>query len=324
MPFPATRLRRLRRTETLRSLVRETELSPAHLIQPLFVVTGDTAREEISTMPGIERLSISAAVEEAGEIAATGVGAVILFGIPGVKDEVGSGAYDDEGVVQMAVRALKDAHPDLTVITDVCLCEYTSHGHCGILGEDGEVDNDVSVELLAKTAISHAEAGADAVAPSDMMDGRVGAIRYQLDEAGFRGTPIIAYSAKYASAFYGPFREAAASTPEFGDRRGYQMDPANALEAVREAELDLEEGADMLMVKPATPYLDVVRRVKDATGAPLCAYHVGGEYSMLKAAAANGWIDERQAVLETLTGIRRAGADAIITYYAKEAAPWLR
>ena len=324
MPFPATRLRRLRRTETLRSLVRETELSPAHLIQPLFVVTGDTAREEISTMPGIERLSISAAVEEAGEIAATGVGAVILFGIPGVKDEVGSGAYDDEGVVQMAVRALKDAHPDLTVITDVCLCEYTSHGHCGILGEDGEVDNDVSVELLAKTAISHAEAGADAVAPSDMMDGRVGAIRYQLDEAGFRGTPIIAYSAKYASAFYGPFREAAASTPEFGDRRGYQMDPANALEAVREAELDLEEGADMLMVKPATPYLDVVRRVKDATGAPLCAYHVGGEYSMLKAAAANGWIDERQAVLETLTGIRRAGADAIITYYAKEAAGWLQ
>jgi porphobilinogen synthase len=276
-------------------------------------------------MPGIERFSISALVEEAGEVAAAGVGAVILFGIPGAKDEVGSGAYDDEGIVQMAVRALKDAHPELTVITDVCLCEYTSHGHCGVFREGStEVDNDLSVELLAKTAISHAEAGADAVAPSDMMDGRVGSIRFQLDEEGHSGVPIIAYSAKYASAFYGPFREAAGSTPEFGDRRGYQMDPANAAEAVREAELDLEEGADMLMVKPATPYLDVVRRVKDATGAPLCAYHVGGEYSMLKAAAANGWIDERQAVLETLTGIRRAGADAIITYYAKEAAPWLR
>jgi porphobilinogen synthase len=324
MPFPATRLRRLRRTETLRSLVRETELSPPHLIQPLFVVAGEGIREEISTMPGIERFSISALVEEAGEVAASGVGAVILFGIPAAKDDVGSGAYDEEGIVQMAVRALKDAHPDLTVITDVCLCEYTSHGHCGIVGDDGEVDNDISVELLAKTAISHADAGADAVAPSDMMDGRVGAIRFQLDEEGHAGVPIIAYSAKYASAFYGPFREAAGSAPEFGDRHGYQMDPANAAEAVREAELDLEEGADMLMVKPATPYLDVVRRVKDATGAPLCAYHVGGEYSMLKAAAANGWIDERQAVVETLTSIRRAGADAIITYYAKEAAPWLR
>jgi porphobilinogen synthase len=325
MPFPATRLRRLRRTETLRSLVRETELSPAHLIQPMFVTTGEGVREEIETMPGIERLSISALVEEAGEVAASGVGAVILFGIPGAKDEVGSGAYDDEGIVQMAVRALKDAHPDLTVITDVCLCEYTTHGHCGIFREgSSEVDNDLSVELLAKTAISHADAGADAVAPSDMMDGRVAAIRHQLDEEGHAEVPIIAYSAKYASAFYGPFREAAGSTPEFGDRRGYQMDPANALEAVREAELDLDEGADMVMVKPATPFLDVVRRVKDATGAPLCAYHVGGEYSMLKAAAGNGWIDERQAVVETLTGIRRAGADAIITYYAKEAAPWLR
>jgi porphobilinogen synthase len=325
MAFPATRLRRLRRTGTFRGLVRETELSPAHLIQPAFVVTGGETREEIASMPGIERFSISGLVEEAAEIAAAGVGAILLFGIPGAKDEVGSGAYDDEGIVQMAVRALKDAHPDLAVITDVCLCEYTSHGHCGVFREGAtEVDNDLSVELLAKTAISHAEAGADAVAPSDMMDGRIGSIRYQMDEEGHPGVPIIAYSAKYASAFYGPFREAAGSAPEFGDRRGYQMDPANAAEAVREAELDLEEGADMLMVKPATPYLDVVRRVKDATGAPLAAYHVGGEYAMLKAATANGWIDERAAVLETLTSIRRAGADAIITYYAKEAAPWLR
>jgi len=315
----------MRRTETLRGLVRESELSPADLIQPLFALAGEGVREEVPSMPGIERLSISNLVEEAGEVAAAGVGAVLLFGIPAAKDEVGSGAYDDEGIVQMAVRALKDAHPDLVVITDVCLCEYTTHGHCGVIREGGtEVDNDLSVELLAKTAISHAGAGADAVAPSDMMDGRVGAIRYQLDEEGHRETPIVAYSAKYASAFYGPFRDAAESTPEFGDRRGYQMDPANAAEAVREAELDLEEGADMLMVKPATPYLDVVRRVKDATGAPLLAYHVSGEYSMLKAAGERGWIDERSAALETLTSIRRAGADAIVTYYAKEAAAWLR
>ncbi len=323
MPFPATRLRRLRRTETLRALVRETELSPAHLIQPAFVVAGEGIREPVESMPGIERFSISGLVDEAGAIAAAGVGSLLLFGVPAAKDESGSGAYDDEGVVQMAVRALKEAHPDLSVITDVCLCEYTSHGHCGFV-RDGEVDNDITVELLAKVAISHAEAGADAIAPSDMMDGRIGSIRFQLDEEGHSGVPIIAYSAKYASAFYGPFRDAAGSTPDFGDRRGYQMDPANAAEAVREAELDLDEGADMLMVKPATPYLDVVRRVKDATGAPVAAYHVSGEYSMLKAAAANGWIDERQAVLETLTSIRRAGADAIVTYYAKEAAPWLR
>jgi porphobilinogen synthase len=318
-------MRRLRRTETLRGLVRETELSPAHLIQPLFAVAGEGIREEVPSMPGIERFSISNLVEEAGEIAAAGIGAVLLFGIPAAKDEVGSGAYDDEGIVQMAVRALKEAHPALTVITDVCLCEYTSHGHCGVFrGDSREVDNDLSVELLAKTAISHAEAGADVVAPSDMMDGRIGSIRYQMDEEGHPGVPIIAYSAKYASAFYGPFRDAAESTPEFGDRRGYQMDPANAAEAIREAELDLDEGADMLMVKPAVPYLDVVRQVKDATGAPLAAYHVSGEYSTLKAAAANGWIDERAAVLETLTSIRRAGADAIVTYYAKEAALWLR
>ena len=315
----------MRRTDTLRGLVRETELSPAHLIQPAFVVAGEGIREEVPSMPGIERFSINNLVEEAGEVAATGIGALMLFGIPNVKDDFGTGAYDDEGIVQMAVRALKDAHPDLVVMTDVCLCEYTSHGHCGVIREGStEVDNDISVELLAKTAVSHAEAGADAVAPSDMMDGRVGSIRHQLDEEGHSGVPIIAYSAKYASAYYGPFRDAAESTPEFGDRRGYQMDPANAAEAVREAELDLDEGADMVMVKPALPYLDVVRRVKDATGAPVAAYHVSGEYSMLKAAAANGWIDERQAVLETLTSIRRAGADAIVTYYAKEAAEWLR
>src|SRR6478736_8149068 len=315
-------MRRMRRTKVLRGLVRETDLSAQHLVQPLFVVAGESVREEVPSMPGVERLSITELVAEATEIQAAGVGAVILFGIPAEKDEAGSGAYDTEGVVQMAVRALKEAHPDLVVITDVCLCEYTSHGHCGLV-RDGEVDNDITIELLAKTAISHAEAGADAVAPSDMMDGRVGTIRHQLDEEGHSKVPIVAYSAKYASAFYGPFRDAAESTPEFGDRRGYQMDPANAAEAVREAELDLEEGADMLMVKPATPYLDVVRQVKDATGAPLVAYHVSGEYSMLKAAAEQGWSDDRAAVLETLTSIRRAGADAIVTYYAKEAAAWL-
>jgi len=318
-------MRRMRRTDTLRGLVRETELSPAHLIQPAFVVAGEHVREEVPSMPGIERFSISHLVEEAEEIVEAGIGAVMLFGVPAVKDEAGSGAYDEEGVVQMAVRALKEAHPELIVMTDVCLCEYTTHGHCGVIREGSrEVDNDVTVELLAKTAISHAAAGADAVAPSDMMDGRIGSIRYQLDEEGHPNVPIVAYSAKYASAYYGPFREAASSTPEFGDRRGYQMDPANAAEAVREAELDLDEGADMLMVKPALPYLDVVRRVKGATGAPVAAYHVSGEYSMLKAAAANGWIEERAAVVEALTSIRRAGADAIVTYYAKEAAEWLR
>jgi porphobilinogen synthase len=258
MAFPATRLRRLRRTGPLRDLVRETHVGPEHLIQPMFVVAGEGVREVVDSMPGIERFSISELVAEATEVAALGVGAVLLFGIPSTKDETGSGAYDEEGVVQMAVRALKEAHPDLTVITDVCLCEYTSHGHCGFL-RDGEVDNDITVELLAKTAISHAAAGADAVAPSDMMDGRVGAIRHQLDEEGHPNTAILAYSAKYASAFYGPFREAAESTPASGDRRGYQMDPSNAAEAVREAKLDLDEGADMLMVKPATAYLEIGR-----------------------------------------------------------------
>jgi len=315
-------MRRLRRTKGMRELVRETELSPRHLVQPMFVVAGEGIREDVPSMPGIERFSISELVAEATEIQAAGIGAVTLFGIPAEKDEAGSGAYDPEGVVQMALRALKEAHPDLLVIADVCLCEYTSHGHCGIV-RDGEVDNDLTVELLAKTAISLAEAGADVVAPSDMMDGRIGAIRSQLDEEGHSDVAMIAYSAKYASAFYGPFRDAAESTPGFGDRRGYQMDPANALEGVREAKLDLDEGADVVMVKPATPYLDVVRRVKEETGAPVAAFHVSGEYAMLKAAAQNGWIDEKQAVIETLTAIRRAGADLVFTYYAKEATAWL-
>ena len=322
MSFPGTRLRRLRRTPALRGLVRETALSAAELIQPLFVTAGTGLREPVESMPGISRFSIAALVEEAGEIAAAGIPAVLLFGIPSGKDEAGSGAYDDEGVVQMAVRALKEAHPDLVVITDVCLCEYTDHGHCGFV-RDGQVDNDVTVELLARTAISHAEAGADMVAPSDMMDGRVGSIRYQLDEEGHPDTAILSYAAKFASAFYGPFREAAGSTPATGDRRGYQLDPANSEEAVREARQDLEEGADALMVKPAAHYLDIVRRVKDETGAPVAAYQVSGEYSMIKAAGMNGWLDERAAVLESLLSIRRAGADFIVTYFAREAAAWL-
>jgi porphobilinogen synthase len=292
---------------------------------PLFVCPGESVVQPLEGLPGIAQRSIDELVVEAGMLSALGVPAILLFGIPEEKDDEASGAYADDGIVQCALRELRADLPGLVLATDVCLCEYTSHGHCGVVRQGGtEVDNDLSVELLAKTAISHAEAGADAVAPSDMMDGRIGSIRYQMDEEGHAGVPVIAYSAKYASAFYGPFREAAESTPEFGDRRGYQMDPANVLEAVREAELDLDEGADMLLVKPATPYLDVIRRVKDASGAPLAAFHVSGEYSMLKAAAANCWIDERQAVLETLTSIRRAGADAIVTYYAKEAAPWLR
>ena len=316
-------MRRLRRTAGLRDLVRETELEPGHLIQPLFVVAGEGVREPVSSMPGIERFSINELVAEASELLAVGIKSVILFGIPAAKDESGSGAYDDEGVVQLAIRALKEAHPDLTVITDVCLCEYTSHGHCGFV-RDGEVDNDITVELLAKTAISHAEAGADVVAPSDMMDGRIGVIRHQLDEEGHPDVPIIAYSAKYASAFYGPFREAAESTPGFGDRRGYQMNPANVREALREVRLDAEEGADMVMVKPALPYLDVIRAVREDVDLPIAAYQVSGEYSMLKAAATNGWIDERTTGLEALTAIRRAGADVILTYFAKDAAAWLQ
>jgi porphobilinogen synthase len=324
MAFPATRMRRLRKTNVLRDMVRETELRPHHLVYPMFVELGTDRRTPIEAMPGIDRLSISHAVEEAGRAHELGVPAVLLFGIPTDKDEQGSGAYDDEGVVQLATRAIKEAHPGLVVITDVCLCEYTSHGHCGVVRPDGQVDNDASVELVVKTAISQVAAGADIVAPSDMMDGRIGALRTQLDADGYSETPIIAYSAKYASAFYGPFREAAESAPAFGDRRSYQMDPANAEEGVREALLDVEEGADVVMVKPALPYLDVIRRVKDATHLPVAAYNVSGEYSMVKAAAANGYLDERATVLETLTGIRRAGADIVITYHAKDAAEWLR
>jgi porphobilinogen synthase len=317
-------MRRLRKTGMLRDLVRETELSARHFVLPMFVELGTDTRTPIESMPGIDRLSISHAVEEAGEAAALGIPAVLLFGIPSHKDEQGSGAYDDEGVVQLATRAIKDAHPDLLVVTDVCLCEYTSHGHCGIVRPDGHVDNDTTLELLAKTAISQAAAGADVIAPSDMMDGRIGALRTQLDAEGHAETPIMAYSSKFASAFYGPFRDAADSTPAFGDRRSYQLDPANGDEAVRESLLDADEGADMLMVKPALPYLDVIRRVKDATSLPLAAYNVSGEYAMIKAAAANGYLDERTAVLEALTGIRRAGADIVITYHAKDAANWLR
>ena len=324
MAFPQTRLRRLRKSGVLRDLVRETELDVRRLIYPMFVALGMEGRAPIETMPGIDRLSISAAVDEAGEALGLGIRAVLLFGIPSDKDSEGSGAWDDEGVVQLATRAIKEAHPDLLVITDVCLCEYTDHGHCGRLREDGSVDNDSTLELLSRTAISQARAGADAVAPSDMMDGRVGAIRSELDAEGLTDTPIIAYSAKFASAFYGPFREAADSAPAFGDRRAYQMDPPNAREAVREALLDADEGADVVMVKPALPYLDVIARVRDAVNLPVAAYNVSGEYAMLKAAAAAGYLDERAAVLEALTAIRRAGADIVITYHAKDVAGWLR
>jgi len=327
VPFPATRLRRLRRTGVLRDLVRETELAPRHLIYPLFVQAaagpGRSGRTPIAAMPGIERLSIDAAVAEAGECAALGIPGVLLFGLPAGKDEEGSGAWDDEGIVQLATRAIKAAHPDLLVIADLCLCEYTSHGHCGVL-VDGEVDNDATLELLARTALSQAEAGADVIAPSDMMDGRVGHLRAAMDEHSLSEVPILAYSAKYASAFYGPFREAADSAPATGDRRGYQMDPANAEEALREAVLDVGEGADIIMVKPALPYLDVIRRVKERTEMPVAAYNVSGEYAMIKAAAAAGYLDERAAVLETLTGIRRAGADIVITYHAKDVCQWLK
>jgi porphobilinogen synthase len=336
MAFPATRMRRLRRTGALRGLIRETEVSPAHLIYPMFVQLGTESRSPITGMPGVDRLSINAAVEEAGEALGLGIPAVLLFGVPAVKDELAAGAYDDEGVAQLAIRAIKEAHPDLLVFTDVCLCSYTTHGHCGVIRSasnasganpakpyEGEIDNDATLDLLAKTAISHAAAGADAVAPSDMMDGRVGTLRSQLDQEGHSDTPIIAYSAKFASAYYGPFREAADATPQFGDRRTHQMDPANAGEAVREALLDVEEGADVVMVKPALPYLDVIQRIKQATRVPVAAYNVSGEYAMLKAAAQNGWLDEQAAVLETLTSIRRAGADMILTYHAKQAARWL-
>jgi porphobilinogen synthase len=290
---------------------------------PASTVPSGVEREPIAAMPGVERLSIAAAVREAREAARLGLAAVLLFGIPAEKDAAGSGAWDDEGVVQLCVRAIKQAHPELLVITDVCLCEYTDHGHCGLLRPDGTVENDATLELLARTAVSHARAGADIVAPSDMMDGRVGAIRAALDDDGFSDTPILAYSAKFASAFYGPFRDAAGSAPAFGDRRGYQLDPANAREAVREALLDEHEGADMLMVKPALAYADLIRALRDATRLPIVAYNVSGEYAMVKAAAAAGCLDERATVMEILTSLRRAGADVIISYHAKDAATWL-
>ena len=317
--FPGYRSRRLRRTGALRALVRETALEPGKLIAPLFVTQAD-GREPITSMPGVARLSLAAAAEDAKRLVSLGVGGVLLFGVPARKDPLGQEAYARDGVVQRAVRAIKEASPDIIVITDLCLCEYTDHGHCGVLTDRGEVDNDATIELLARTAVSQAEAGADIVAPSDMMDGRVAAVRRGLDGAGHSDTIIMSYAAKYASAFYGPFREAAGSAPKMGDRQGYQMDPANGDEAIREVLLDIEEGADILLVKPALPYLDIIYRVKRETGYPVAAYHVSGEYSMLKAAGARGWIDEERAMLETTLSIRRAGADLIITYYAEQLA----
>ena len=323
MQFPAYRPRRLRANETIRSMIRETTLSAADLIYPLFVKPGTGKKDEISSMPGQYQLSLDMLPAEIDELKALGVPAVILFGLPSVKDEVGSEAYDEHGIVQEAIRVIKKHDPDFYVITDVCMCEYTSHGHCGILDDRGCVINDVTIELLAKEAVSHAEAGADMVAPSDMMDGRVAAIRGALDAEGYPDIPIMAYSVKYASGYYGPFREAADSTPTFGDRRGYQMDPANAEEGIREAALDIEEGADIVMVKPALAYMDMIWRVKTEFGYPTAAYNVSGEYAMVKAAAANDWIDEKRVVLETLMGFKRAGADLILTYHAKDAARWL-
>ena len=317
------RPRRLRRSAAIRGLVRETRLSPESLIYPLFVTTGEGLRKDVSSMPGVFNLSVDEAVKEAAAAHGDGVPAILLFGLPDTKDATGTGASDPEGPVQSAVRAIKRDVPGMVVMTDVCLCEYTSHGHCGVIVDD-DVANDVTVELLVRAALSHAAAGADVVAPSDMMDGRVGAIRSALDQSGFTAVSIMSYAAKYSSAFYGPFREAAGSTPSFGDRRSHQMDPANVEEALREVELDLEEGADIVMVKPAMPYLDVIWRVKSTFGVPTAAYHVSGEYAMLKAAARNGWIDEPRAMMEALTSIRRAGADMVITYYAREAARALR
>jgi porphobilinogen synthase len=319
MQFPAYRPRRLRRNETLRQLIRETTLTPSNLIYPLFVGPGTNVLRPISSMPGIAQFSQDRAILECREAAALGIQAVILFGIPENKDPVGSEAYIGDGVVQQAIKAIKQAVPTLLVVTDVCLCEYTDHGHCGVI-KGGAVDNDSTLELLAKDALSHAQAGADIIAPSDMMDGRVGAIRRALDNHGFDQIPIMAYAAKYASGFYGPFREAAESTPQFGDRRSYQMDPANADEALREVALDIQEGADIIMVKPALAYLDIIYRVKQKFGYPVAAYNVSGEYSMIKAAGINGWIDEERIMLEVLFSIRRAGADMILTYFAKQLA----
>jgi porphobilinogen synthase len=319
MPSPLYRPRRLRESPLLRKMVRETILRVDDLIYPLFTVHGRGVREPIGSMPGQFRLSIDELLKECKDAASMGIPAVLLFGLPAEKDPRGSEAYAEDGIIQQAVRAVKETIPDLLVVTDVCLCEYTSHGHCGIV-EDGRVKNDPTLELIARTAVSHAEAGADMVAPSDMMDGRVAAVREALDESGYAETPIMAYSAKYASAFYGPFREAADSAPQFGDRRSYQMDPANAIEALREVALDVDEGADIVMVKPALPYLDVIARVKGEFGLPVAAFMVSGEYAMIRAAGQLGWLDEERAMLEALTGIRRAGADIIITYFAKDAA----
>lgn len=323
MSFPQLRLRRLRQNENLRRMVRETKLSVDDLILPLFVCPGKGVKREISAMPGNYQLSVDTLLEECRHVDNLGIPAVILFGIPEHKDPVGSEAYDDNGIVQKAIRAIKKDVPNLTVITDVCLCEYTSHGHCGVI-KGQEVDNDPTLELLAREALSHAKTGADLIAPSDMMDGRVRAIRIILDENGFSNVPIMAYAAKYASVFYGPFREAAESTPQFGDRRSYQMDPPNVLEALREVELDIEEGADIVMVKPALAYLDVIYRVKTEFGYPTAAYNVSGEFSMIVAAAQNGWIDKDRAIMEVLTSIKRAGADLILTYFAKEVAQKIR
>jgi porphobilinogen synthase len=315
--FPQRRPRRLRRTAGIRQLVRETRLDAGSLILPLFVVEGDGVRRDVASLPGVAQTSADELIRDAHEAHGLGVGGVLLFGVPDAKDETGSAGYDDDGVVQRAIRRLKDELPDLTVISDVCLCEYTSHGHCGIV-RDGVVQNDETLPLLARQALSHARAGADIVAPSDMMDGRIGAIRSALDGAGFADTAILAYSAKFASAFYGPFRDAAGSTPQFGDRRGYQMDVANADEAVREALLDVQEGADIVMVKPALAFLDVIWRVRQRTGQPVCAYHVSGEYAAVMAAGRLGWLDAEQALEESLLSIRRAGADMIVTYWARE------
>jgi porphobilinogen synthase len=323
MYFPIFRPRRLRETDTFRRMVRETRLAVDDFIMPFFVVHGRDVRREIGSMPGNFQLSVDELVKEAKETAALGIPGIILFGLPATKDAVGSEAYAKDGIVQQAIRAIKDSVTDLVVITDVCLCEYTSHGHCGVV-ERGRVKNDATLDLLAKTSLSHVEAGADMVATSDMMDGRVGAIREALDEAGYEETPILAYAAKYSSAFYGPFREAAESTPQFGDRRSYQMDPANGDEALREVALDLEEGADIIMVKPALPYLDILWRVKSEFGVPVAAYNVSGEFAMVKAAARLGWLDEERVMSEMLTGIKRAGADLIITYFARDAARLLR
>jgi porphobilinogen synthase len=322
MPFPTQRLRRLRSTPAIRDLVRETHVQPSQFILPLFVCPGEGVRREIGSMPGNYQVSIDELVKECTEVQALGIGGVILFGLPETKDEMASGAYDDNGIVQRAIRALRKEAPGLLIVTDVCNCEYTSHGHCGYI-IDGDVDNDTTLQWLAKSALSHARAGAHIVAPSDMMDGRVWAIRQALDANGYEKIPIMAYAAKFASVFYGPFREAAESTPQFGDRRSYQMDPANGREAMREIELDLQEGADMIMVKPALAYLDLIRQARDRFDVPIAAYQVSGEYSMIVAAARNGWIDEERAMMETLTSITRAGASIILTYFAKPAARFL-